>query len=157
LDSQPRFRSDFLFEITAYLKPPPTLASISRGERKAVYTIGGRIQGPQIQAKILSGGADWFLLRPDGVGELAVRVLAHLEDRTVLSITCSGYFVASEDVWARIFARETVASSEYSYRVALRFETRHERYSWLTSTVAVGTGRVGPGWSWVSYSAYGIV
>ena len=44
------------------------------------------------------------------------------------------------EVMARLAQGETVASSEYYFRVAPMFETGAERYAWLNKILAVGVG-----------------
>ena len=92
-------------------------------------------------------GADWFLMRPDGVGQLDVRGTLETDDGELIYVYYSGLLDLQgaggaqpvED--ARIFTNPT-------------FRTASEKYSWLNGMFAVGVGT--PGENKVSYSVYKI-
>jgi len=59
--------------------PPSVACGIQRlgqtpyGERRIIDIQGGTVEGPRLNGKVLPGGADWLLVRADGVGDLDVR------------------------------------------------------------------------------------
>ncbi|MBW2142506.1 MAG: DUF3237 domain-containing protein, partial [Deltaproteobacteria bacterium] len=63
-------KTEFLGEIYADLEEPLAVGATPHGTRMIYNIKGGTVKGPKINAEILPGGADWILLRPDGVGEL---------------------------------------------------------------------------------------
>ena len=43
------------------------------GERRIINILGGTVDGPKLNGKILPGGADWQIVRADGVVDLRAR------------------------------------------------------------------------------------
>jgi hypothetical protein len=63
-----------LFSYTVSLKmPPETIGPVAEGIRVHFYLAGGEISGPRCADKLLPVGADWLLIRKDGVGLVDVR------------------------------------------------------------------------------------
>lgn len=65
------------------------------GARYVVPIIGGRFAGvtATLAGEVLSGGADWQLLRPDGVLEIDARYTLRVEDGTLLHVRNRGIVV----------------------------------------------------------------
>jgi hypothetical protein len=55
-----------------------------------VNVAGGKFEGPRISGEVLNSGADWFLLRPDGVGAVDVRVALKTNDGENIYMTYGG-------------------------------------------------------------------
>lgn len=58
-------------EIT--LDEPRDLGDTPRGRRRIVGITGGRFSGERLSGRVLPGGADWQLIRADGVADLDAR------------------------------------------------------------------------------------
>ena len=112
-----------------------------RGHRTIVRVKGGWFEGPEISGKILPGTGDWFLTRPDGVGEGDVRDTYRTDDGAIIFVSYRGILDIREDVWARIRAGEDVPPSEYYLRGQPMFETGSEKYDWLNKIVSVSVGK----------------
>jgi len=63
------------YELTyrAMLKAPLIVGPGPFGQRVVAEVRGGRCEGKRIRGTILTGGADWLLIGPDGWGRLDVR------------------------------------------------------------------------------------
>ena len=61
-------RLEFLYTLTAELGAPTTIGDTPHGQRLIVPVNGGTFEGPRLKGKVLPGGGDWLLVRPDGVG-----------------------------------------------------------------------------------------
>lgn len=48
------------------------------GKRRVINILGGTVSGPRVKGTILPGGADWQIIRADGVADI---VALHLQDR----------------------------------------------------------------------------
>jgi len=112
-----------------------------RGHRNIVRVKGGWFEGPEIKGKILPGTGDWFLTRPDGVGEGDVRDTYQTDDGAIIYVSYRGILDISQDVWARIGAGEDVPASEYYLRGQPMFETGSEQYDWLNKIISVSIGK----------------
>ena len=54
--------------------PPEMVRPVSEGIRVNFYLTGGGVTGPRCSGKVLPAGADWIVLRKDGIGMLDVRL-----------------------------------------------------------------------------------
>jgi hypothetical protein len=62
-----------LFTIDAALEAIMSLGRTPYGERRMVAITGGTVRGPKLSGRILPGGADWQLIRSDGVADISAR------------------------------------------------------------------------------------
>jgi hypothetical protein len=58
---------DFFCELKVKLDPALIVGETPHGTRRIIPIIGGTVEGPKIKGEILNGGADWQILRADGV------------------------------------------------------------------------------------------
>jgi hypothetical protein len=114
------------------------------GLRRIIPILGGHCAGPLLSAEVLPGGADWQLIRRDGVAEIEARYALRTADGALVSVLNRGLRHGPADVMARLAAGEAVDPSLYYFRTAPRFETASERHAWLTRTIFVGVGRRDP-------------
>lgn len=136
-------KSEFLCSVIADLEPPQAIGATPQGNRQIFYVTGGSIKGPKINGKVLPGGGDWFLSRPDGVSQLDVKVTVQLDDGTLVYMHYPG-----------LLHTKTKDGSLY-FRTTPRFETASEKHDWLNNIIAVGVGQVGQ--NQVSYDVYAIL
>src|SRR5207244_9527644 len=61
-----------IFTIHAELADVRHFGQTPYGERRVIDILGGRVEGPRLKGKILPG-ADWQIVRPDGVTDLTAR------------------------------------------------------------------------------------
>jgi len=111
-------KTEFLCEISVDLEEAQPIGLTPRGNRQIVYVKGGTVEGPKIKGELLPGGGDWFLIRPDGVGELDVRATLRTDDGDLIYSHYRGIIDASPDVFQRVLAGEAVDPSEYYFRTA---------------------------------------
>jgi hypothetical protein len=67
LSAEPIFR--LRCEVAEILSLGPT----PYGERRIINILGGPVEGPRLSGRILPGGADWQIIRQDGVADLKAR------------------------------------------------------------------------------------
>jgi hypothetical protein len=146
--------TEFLFETDIELEPPQMVGQTPHGNRMIFYVKGGTFQGPKLKGEVLPGGGDWFIMRPDGVGELDVRGTFRTDDGALVYVTYRGILHAPPQVMARAQAGEKVDPSEYYFRTAPLFQTASEKYAWLNRIQAIGIGRFGP--NRVGYRVYAL-
>ena len=111
-----------------------------QGERRIVEVVGGTFEGPRLRGRILPGGADWILIRPDGVTQLDVRVTLETHDGALVYLSYRGLRHGPPEVIDRLSRGESVPPSAYYFRTVPIFETGAAAYLWLNKIVAVGTG-----------------
>ncbi|KQU48109.1 hypothetical protein ASG67_12255 [Sphingomonas sp. Leaf339] len=115
------------------------------GDRKMLEILGGDFEGPKLRGKILPGGGDWPLLRPDGVGIVDARYTFETDDGVYINIINTGYRHAPPETLAVLDAKRAVADPNgYYLRTYTRFEAPLGKYEWLSKHVFVGIGERHP-------------
>jgi Protein of unknown function (DUF3237) len=116
------------------------------GERRFVAISGGRFEGQGLLAGrrgvVLPGGADWQLLRADGVLEVDARYL--LQDSASgarVQVVSQGLRHGPPEVIAALVRGEMVDPARYYFRTTIRFEAAADGpLSSLNRVLAVGIG-----------------
>jgi hypothetical protein len=133
-----RFRPLFIFVIDV---AKPSIIGQTPGVHRRVGEItGGRFEGERLSGKILSGGSDWQSVRSDGCWELNVRIVLETGDGHLIGMTYRGLRHGPKEVIDAIARGEMVSPSSYYFRIAPAFETASEKYGWINSIIAVGSG-----------------
>ena len=109
------------------------------GARTIAPVTGGTFEGEQLRGKVL-GGADWLLLRSDGVLELDLRLTLETDDGALIAMTSFGLRHGPADVIAALGRGERVDPASYYFRTTPRFETATPRYEFLDRLLAIATG-----------------
>ena len=135
---------EFAFELTLNLDRPQRVGETGRGSRQILPFSGGTIAGPALEGKVLPGGADWSLVRPDGTAELDVRFTVEAADGALIYAHYPGYLTNVPGIIGRWVKGEDVPLEEYYFASTPTFETAAEPYAWLGRTVFVGIGQVIP-------------
>ena len=125
-------------EIT--LAAPQELGDTPHGRRRVIPITGGSFRGERLAGRVLAGGADWQVIRADGVAELDARYTLETVDRALIYVRNFGYRHGPADVIRRLMAGEPVDPALYYMRTTPRFETGAERYRWLNGLVCVASG-----------------
>ncbi|MDI5980801.1 DUF3237 domain-containing protein [Amycolatopsis magusensis] len=76
--------------LTVLIGEPVDAGPVPGGHRRIIPITGGTAEGPRIEGEVLPLGADWNLMRPDGVAEVSARYLVRTHDGVVLTITNEG-------------------------------------------------------------------
>jgi hypothetical protein len=134
-----------LFNARVTLAPPMEFGDTPAGRRRIIPITGGSFEGPRMKGRVLDGGADWQTLRADGTAELDTRYTLQTDDGALIYIQNWGYRHGPADVIARLAKGEVVDPKLYYFRTVPTFETAAAKYSWLNSTICVGTGIRHPG------------
>ena len=119
---------------------PLELGETPLGRRRIIGITGGSFSGPRLNGKVLSGGADWQVLRADGVADLDARYALETDDGALIYVENRGYRHGPAEVIGRLARGEDVDPALYYMRTTPRFETADPRYAWLNRIIGVGTG-----------------
>jgi hypothetical protein len=125
-------------EIT--LAAPQELGDTPHGRRRVIPITGGSFRGERLSGRVLAGGADWQVIRADGVAELDARYTLETLEGALIYVRNFGYRHGPADVIRRLVAGEPVDPALYYMRTTPRFETGAERYRWLNGLICVATG-----------------
>jgi len=111
--------------------PTQNVGAGPHGTRLTFPITGGSFEGDRVRGKVLPGGGDWVLKRPDGVLELDLRIMLETDDGALIHMTFEGI-------------RDDGAKGAPYFRTLPRFETADTKYSFLNRLLAVGVGEIGP-------------
>jgi len=110
------------------------------GQRRIINITGGVFSGPRLSGRVLPGGADWQIVRGDGIVEVEARYTLETDDGALIYITNRGLRHGPPGVISRLGAGERVDPREYYFRTAPIFETGAAAYAWLNGIIAVAAG-----------------
>ena len=133
-------RSEPLFTLTGRVSPAQEIGAVPYGQRRIIPIEGGEFEGPKLRGRVLPGGADCMLVRPDGVAQIDVRMTLQPDDGNLIFMKYGGLRHGPKDVMDRLARGETVEPAEYYFRIAPLFETGAQKYMWLNRIIAIGTG-----------------
>lgn len=85
-DPAPAFETEIVWKARVTIGETIALGESKRGVRRIVPITGGTFEGPGIRGKVVPGGADWQLVRPDGVTELYARYLLQTDDGYLIQV-----------------------------------------------------------------------
>ena len=134
-----------LLQVTVTLDPALEVGTLSVGARRIINITGGHFtgrhaKGTAMMGKVLPGGADWQLVRPDGVAVLEARYTLQTDDGALIYVQNRGLRHGPPDVLAAVARGEDVDPASYYMRTHARLETGDPRYGWVNTTLFVGTG-----------------
>lgn len=130
---------EFAFETRCEVGPILDVGDTAHGRRRIVPIYSGSFEGPRLKGKVLPG-ADWQIVRADGVLELEASYALETDDGALITIVNRGFRDATPEVMARLNRGEVVAPDEVYFRTTPRFETASPKYDWLTRAIFVGVG-----------------
>ena len=129
-------------EIT--LAAPLELGDTPHGRRRIIGITGGSFQGARLRGRVLPGGADWQVLRADGVAHLEARYTLETHDGALIYVRNEGYRHGPAEVMQQLVAGMPVDPALYYMRTSPWFETGDARCAWLNRLICVGSGQRKP-------------
>jgi hypothetical protein len=128
---------EYVFTISADIAPPRSAGAGLWGERLHIPIIGGKVSGPRLEGKILPGGSDWPVIRPDGASAITAHYSVEADDGTLIVVKNEGLRVSTPEVLARLRAGEAVDPSEYYFRTAPVFDAPDGPHQWLRESLFI--------------------
>ena len=149
----PECKLEYLFSYSLDLKlPPEVIGVLPEGIRANFYLAGGSVDGPRLKAKVLPVGADYLLLRKDGICILDVRATFETEDGALIYTAYSGIAEAGPDGYEKFLANDF--PQKFPLRNVPRYQTAHPEYAWLNRLQCYGVAEADLAASRVSYDVY---
>ena len=138
-------RTTHLFKMTLEVAGMQLIGATPTGNRRIGLVAGGTFHGDRLRGKVLPGGADWIIGRPDDVTTLDVRLVLETDDGAAIGMTYRGLRHGPTEVMNRINRGEPVDPATYYFRIAVTFETAAPKYAWLNRAFFIGSGDRKPG------------
>lgn len=124
--------------------PPHELGETPYGRRRIVPIIGGTFTGERLSGVVLPVGADWALIRRDGVFDGEVRSVLQTHDGVLISFSYNGRIHSAEHGLEGFLTRTRIPPDLY-YSMSGRFECASDSpYAWLNNMVTVMRGIAAP-------------
>jgi hypothetical protein len=133
-------RTEFTFEVRATLAPALEVGETPYGRRRVIPITGGTFEGPRVKGTVVPGGADWQVIRPDGVAELMALYEVRTDDGVLVHVASKGIRHGPAEVVAALARGEDVDPALYYFRTHVALEAPAGDYAWLNDSIYVGTG-----------------
>src|SRR5262249_27414032 len=128
-----------IFTIRAELADIRHFGVTPYGERRVIDILGGRVEGPRLNGRILPG-ADWQIVRPDGVTDVRARYAIEADSGARILVSSDGLRHGPAEVIAALARGEPVDPARYYFRTVMRFETADPALAWLNRILALASG-----------------
>jgi len=122
-------------DLVVRIAPP-----IEIGSRRMIPIAGGEVVGPRLRGKVLPGGADSQIMRPDGVTELQARYVIETEEKHLIYVENTGLRHGPPELMAKLQRGEAVDPALIYFRAVPRFETAAPGYAWLMRSLFICSG-----------------
>jgi hypothetical protein len=118
-------------DLVVTIHAPIEIGRISGNLRRMIPIASGEVKGPKLFGKVVSGGADYQMLRADGVSELEARYVIELNDGGLVYVENRGIRFGPPELMEKIRRGEPVDPALIYFRSTPRFETAAPGYEWL--------------------------
>jgi Protein of unknown function (DUF3237) len=132
-------------ELRVEVGPPLEIGAVAGGRRRIIPILGGTFAGPALRGTVLNAGADWQIVRDDGLTELDARYTLRTDGGELIYIQNAGVRDAAPEVVAKLLAGEAVDPAAVYFRTVPRFETSAAGLRWLTRAIFIASGERHPG------------
>src|SRR5262245_61694954 len=125
-------------ELHVAIGAPLEIGDAPHGRRRIVPILGGTFEGPSLRGRVLPGGADWQVIRADGITELEARYVLESDGGQTIYIRNLGMRHAPAHVMEELLAGRDVDPATVYFRTAPVFETAAPDFQWLTRAMFIG-------------------
>ena len=130
-----------IFTIHAELEAIMSLGQTPLGERRIINILGGPVRGPRLNGRVLPGGADWQIIRADGVADIQARYTIESDAGARILVSSEGLRHGPPDIIAKLARGEGVDPSLYYFRTLMRFETADPAVDGMNRILANARGQ----------------
>lgn len=127
-------------DLSVLVGQPIEIGETAAGVRRVIPILGGEVSGPRLQGRVLPGGADYQLIRADGVAELHARYVIEAAGGGRIYVENSGIRHGPAEAMERLRRGEMVDPALIYFRTTTKFETNDEAFSWMARHIFVGAG-----------------
>jgi hypothetical protein len=140
-------RLTLTLEIRADVADPIEIGEVGGVRRRVVPIVGGTFEGRgelTVKGRIVPGGADLQLIRPDGFTVADARYVLETERGQMIYVRNRGVRHAAPETMRRLLADEPVDPSLVYFRTTPAFETAAADLQVLARSVFIGIGERHP-------------
>lgn len=140
MNGMPALTTSYVFSLTVTVATPVEVGETGIGARRVIPITGGRLVGEGMSGRICAGGADYQIIRPNGLTELHARYAIEMDDGAFIYVENTGLRSGPREALDKIRRGEAVDPSLIYFRSTPRFETGSDVYRWLTESLFVASG-----------------
>jgi hypothetical protein len=120
----------------------PTIGS-PYGARLCWQVTEATLEGNRIRAHLVMPGADWIRLAPDGTRRQDLRLTFQTDDGATVMFAYDQALIRPTGAFTQALDSGTSTDFGDQYmRMLARFDTGDPRYTWLTTSLFLGEGRL---------------
>ena len=135
----------YVTTIRAHVAAITDLGAMPLGRRRIIPILGGTVSGPHLSGEVVAGGADWQIVRPDGVIELVASYWIRTHDGVEISVVNGGVRRASAETMAKLSRGEPVDPALVYCRTVPKFEAPSDSpYDWLNGSLFIADAQRQP-------------
>lgn len=123
--------------------PPELIGPTPDGVRINFTLTGGELEGTRLRGTIRPVGADWLLVRPDGVGMLDMRMTLEADDGALILINSQGVLDHGPGGFTNVRNGIQLPNGT-PFQTTPRLHAAHPDYLWLNRLQCIGIGKVFP-------------
>lgn len=112
--------------------------------RRIVPILGGRVTGPELNGRVIPGGADFQVLRSETLTELEARYAVETDAGERIYVENYGIRAGSAEDIATIVAGGSVDPARIYFCSSPRLSSTSPRWSWLASRILIAYGERRP-------------
>jgi hypothetical protein len=131
---------NFVAEIRVDVGEPITIGETGAGLRRVIPILGGNVEGPRLNGRIVPAGADFQILRADGVMELEANYVVEAAHGALIYVVNRGLRHGPAGAMEKLMRGEQVDPKLIYFRAAPRFETAAPEHKWMMRSLFVCTG-----------------
>jgi len=127
-------------DLVVQVGEPLEIGRIAGNLRRVVPIAGGDVLGPRIRGQVLAGGADFQIMRADGISDLEARYVIETDDGHRIYVENRGVRWGPPELMDQLRRGQAVDPALIYFRATPRFETAAPEYAWLMRNVFVCSG-----------------
>lgn len=131
---------EYIFTANIKVDSPIGIGDVGRGIRRVIPILGGIFEGPSLQGSILPGGADYQIIRHDGVTEALAHYTIQTDDGVPIYVVNKGYRHGPREIIDKLIRGEEVPEDSYYFKTSPVFETGSKKYDFLNKMIFIGEG-----------------
>ena len=140
MSALPAPRLEHIADLTIEIATPIEVGETGQGERRVIPITGGKVEGPRLNGRIRSAGADFQIIRAGGVAELVARYVIETNDGALVYIENTGIRHGPPELIEKLRRGEAVDPTSIYFRTVPRFETASPTYAFLTRHLFIAMG-----------------
>ena len=130
----------FVADIRVDVGEPIAVGETGAGLRRVIPILGGTVDGPRLSGRVVPGGADFQVLRPDGVMELEAKYVLEATNGALIYVVNRGLRHGPADAVEKLIRGEPVDPQLIYFRAAPTVETAAPEFMWMMRSLFVCTG-----------------